>query len=98
MVQWRIVKNLLEEIREITGCDFLIFDRKNSVLLQTGLLTAEKLPQAFFTSEEQIFAVSLARKLFAVIAIPGMLTPEMIGAMKQAVIAYYDKGLEPICF
>ena len=49
-------------------------------------------------AEEQIFALSLARKLFAVIAIPGMLTPEMIGAMKQAVIAYYDKGLEPICF
>ncbi len=56
MVQWRIVKNLLEEIREITGCDFLIFDRKNSVLLQTGFLTAEKLPQAFLASEEQIFA------------------------------------------
>ena len=49
-------------------------------------------------AEEQIFAVSLARKLFAVIAIPGMLTPEMIGAMKHAIIAYYDKGLEPICF
>ena len=48
--------------------------------------------------EEQIAALSLARKLFAVIAMSGLLSPEMIDAMKRAVIAYYDRGLEPICF
>ncbi len=49
-------------------------------------------------AERQIGALSLARRLFMLIAIPGSLTPEEFAAMKQAIIDYCDQGLEPICF
>lgn len=49
-------------------------------------------------AERQIAMLSLTRKLFMIIAMPGMLSPEAFSAMKDAVIAYYDNGLEPICF
>lgn len=50
------------------------------------------------TAEKQIAGLSLTRRLFMVIAMPGVLSPEAFNAMKQSVIAYHDAGLEPICF
>ena len=48
--------------------------------------------------ERQIDVLSLARRLFVVIAFPGMLTKEALDAMKQKIRAYYEQGLEPITF
>ena len=49
-------------------------------------------------AERQIAGLSSTRRLFIVIAMPGVLSPEAFSAMKQSVIAYHDAGLEPICF
>ena len=49
-------------------------------------------------AERQIAGLSATRRLFMVIAMPGVLSPEAFGAMKQSVIAFHDAGLEPICF
>ena len=49
-------------------------------------------------AEQQIAGLSSTRRLFMVIAMPGVLSPEAFSAMKQKVIAYHDAGLEPICF
>ena len=49
-------------------------------------------------AERQVKAVSLIRRLLMVIFVPGRLTPEMIGKMKQNIITYHDNDLEPICF
>jgi len=67
-----------------------------SVFIRTYLDTDDE--EFIKKAERQIGALSLARRLFMVIAVPGVLTPEAINAMKQAVVAYYDSGLEPICF
>ena len=49
-------------------------------------------------AEKQIAGLSLTRRLFMVIAMPGVLSPEAFSAMKQAVIDFHDNDLEPICF
>ena len=49
-------------------------------------------------AEEQIMAVACTRILLATVTIPGLLDPERVEVMKNRVISYYDKGLEPICF
>ena len=49
-------------------------------------------------AERQIEALSLARRLFMVIAIPGSLTPEALAAMKQKLFSLCDSGLGEICF
>lgn len=49
-------------------------------------------------AEYQIGAISTTRKLFMVIAMPGVLTFEAIDGMKKIIFSYYDNGLEPICF
>ena len=49
-------------------------------------------------AEEQITAVACTRALLATAAIPGHFGKELIAFFKNTVMAYYDKGLEPICF
>ena len=49
-------------------------------------------------AEEQITAVACVRALLATIAIPDHFSPELIAFFKNTAFAYYDKGLEPICF
>lgn len=49
-------------------------------------------------AQRQIAALSNARKLFVVVVMPGVLSPEAFNALKQSALSYYDNGLEPICF
>ncbi len=49
-------------------------------------------------AEKQIAGLSMTRRLFMVIAMPGVLSPEAFGALKQAVMDFHDNELEPICF
>lgn len=49
-------------------------------------------------AEEQIIAISCARTILAAIAIPGLFPPERLEYFKNTVVAYYDKGMEPVCF
>ncbi|MBR5089109.1 MAG: anti-sigma factor antagonist [Ruminiclostridium sp.] len=49
-------------------------------------------------AEYQIRGISAVRRLFAVIFVPGLISPEALRAMKQQISEYYDNGLEPICF
>ena len=49
-------------------------------------------------AEYQIRGISAVRRLFAVIFVPGLISPEALQAMKQQISEYYDNGLEPICF
>ena len=49
-------------------------------------------------AESQIRGISAVRRLYAVIFVPGLITPEALRAMKQQISDYYDNGLEPICF
>ncbi len=49
-------------------------------------------------AEYQIRGISAVRRLYAVIFVPGLISPEALRAMKQQISDYYDKGLEPICF
>ncbi len=49
-------------------------------------------------AEYQICGFSAVRRLFAVVFMPGLLSPETIQAMKKQISEYYDNGLEPICF
>ena len=46
----------------------------------------------------QIAVLSLARRLFMVVAMPGMLTPEAFAAMKRGLTALYGNGMGEICF
>ena len=46
----------------------------------------------------QIAVLSLARRLFMVVAMPGMLSPEAFAAMKQGLTALYGNGMGEICF
>lgn len=49
-------------------------------------------------AEKQIAGLSMTRKLFMVIAMPGVLSPEAFSALKQSVIDFHDNDMEPICF
>ena len=49
-------------------------------------------------AESQIRGISAVRRLYAVIFVPGLITPEALRAMKQQISDYYDNGLKPICF
>ncbi|MBQ3416640.1 MAG: phosphotransferase [Ruminococcus sp.] len=67
-----------------------------NVFIRTYLNTDDE--ELIHKAERQINALSLARRLFMVVAVPGALKPEAIDAMKQTIFAYYDSGMEPICF
>ena len=67
-----------------------------SVFIRTYLDTADE--ELIAKAERQIEAVSLARRLFMVIAMPGALTPEALAAMKQKLFSLYDSGIGEICF
>lgn len=49
-------------------------------------------------AEEQIEAFSSARFLLGLLNIPDLIPPEAVAGYKAKVFAYYDKGLEPLCF
>ena len=49
-------------------------------------------------AEEQIGAFSSARLLLGLLRIPDLLKPEEIARYKAKACAWYDKGVEPICF
>ncbi|MBQ9519737.1 MAG: phosphotransferase [Firmicutes bacterium] len=49
-------------------------------------------------AEEQIKAVTCARIVNAAIEIPGFFSQSQIEFFKNTAVAYYDKGMEPICF
>ena len=49
-------------------------------------------------AEEQIKAVTCARVINAAILVPGLFSQSKIEYFKNTAIAYFDKGLEPICF
>ena len=49
-------------------------------------------------AEEQVAAFSSARLLLGLLRIPDLLKPEEIAAYKARACAWYDKGVEPICF
>ena len=49
-------------------------------------------------AEEQIAAFSSARILLGLLRIPDLLKPEEIAVYKARACAWYDKGIEPICF
>ena len=49
-------------------------------------------------AEEQVAAFSSARVLLGLLRIPDMLKPEEIVRYKAKACAYYDKGIEPLCF
>jgi hypothetical protein len=49
-------------------------------------------------AEYQIRGFSAVRRLFAVVFMPGLLSPEAIKAMREQISEYYGNGLEPICF
>ncbi len=67
-----------------------------SVFIHTYLGTEDE--ELITRAEWQIEALSLARRLFMVIAIPGSLTLEALAAMKQKLFSLCDGGLEEICF
>ena len=67
-----------------------------SVFIRTYLDTENE--ELITKAERQIEAISLARRLFMVIAIPGSLTPEALAAMKQKLFSLCDGGLGEICF
>ena len=67
-----------------------------SVFIHTYLDTEDA--ELVAKAERQIEALSIARRLFMVIAIPGSLTPEALAAMKQRLFTLYDSGLGEICF
>lgn len=47
---------------------------------------------------EQVDAYACSRILLAQLSYPGMFTPEAFKMMKDRVMAYVDKGIEPLCF
>jgi len=49
-------------------------------------------------AERQIEAISLARRLFMVIAMPGVLSSEALAAMKQRLFSLCESGLGEMCF
>ena len=49
-------------------------------------------------AEEQLRAVACSRTVLAAVAVPGLMTREQLERMRDTAVAYYDKGLEPICF
>ena len=49
-------------------------------------------------AEEQIAAFSSARLLLGLLRIRDLLKPEEIAVYKARACAWYDKGIEPICF
>ncbi|MBR5225382.1 MAG: phosphotransferase [Clostridia bacterium] len=49
-------------------------------------------------AEEQVAAFSSARVLLGLLRIPDMLKPEEIARYKARACAWYDKGIEPLCF
>ena len=49
-------------------------------------------------AEDQIAGFSYTRILFAEVAFPGYLPKHLLDMFKNKAIAFYDKGLEPICF
>ena len=49
-------------------------------------------------AEEQVAAFSSARFLLGLLRIPDLLKPEEIVRYKAKVCAWYDKGIEPLCF
>ena len=49
-------------------------------------------------AEEQVAAFSSARLLLGLLRIPNLLKPEEIAAYKARACAWYDKGVEPLCF
>ena len=49
-------------------------------------------------AERQTATLSLARKLFMVVAMPGMLSPEAFAAMKQKLSSLYGDGIGEISF
>ena len=49
-------------------------------------------------AEEQVAAFSSARVLLGLLRIPDMLKPEEVAAYKAKACAWYDKGIEPLCF
>ena len=49
-------------------------------------------------AEEQIMAVTCARMLPAGLTIPGLFKQETVELFKNTAVAYYDSGIEPICF
>ena len=67
-----------------------------NVFIHTYLDTEDE--EFVAAAERQIEAISIARRLFMVIAIPGALTPEVIAAMKQRLFSLYDSELGEICF
>ena len=67
-----------------------------NVFIRTYLGTDDE--EIITKAEQQIEAISLARRLFMVIAIPGSLTPETLAAMKQRLFSLCDIGLGDICF
>lgn len=48
--------------------------------------------------EEQVAAFSSARLLLGLLRIPDLLKPEEIARYKAKACAWYDKGIEPLCF
>ena len=49
-------------------------------------------------AEEQLRAVACSRTVLAAVAVPGLVTREQLERMRDTAVAYYDNGLEPICF
>ena len=49
-------------------------------------------------AEEQVAAFSSARLLLGLLRIPDLLKPEEIAMYKARACAWYDKGIEPLCF
>jgi uncharacterized protein (TIGR02172 family) len=49
-------------------------------------------------AEEQVAAFSSARFLLGLLRIPDLMKPEEIAVYKARACAWYDKGIEPICF
>ena len=66
------------------------------VFLRTYLRSED---EAFLAkAEEQVAAFSSARFLLGLLRIPDLLKPEEIAVYKARACAWYDKGIEPICF
>ena len=49
-------------------------------------------------TNEQIRIYSFALRMFAYIGTPGELSDETFGELKNEVMSYIDKGIEPLCF
>lgn len=67
-----------------------------SVFIHTYLDTDNE--ELVAKAQKQIATLSLARRLFMVIALPGSLTPEALAGMKQQLFSLYDSGLGEIAF